>query len=201
MTLRTSSTFSKMKAMLDEAASSDNAPMSALTKGDIGLFDTPAIVQTMQKALGHAFLPDLHVLQWQRFRENVESDDAKSLQRQVVSYLQGVVHPLCPAEFMSRRMRRWLPEVSDEAKQWWSFCGAYLCMCELEDAPKCVVAACLKTALKDWAYARRCGRDQLRCHFGCDSKLDAIELNLNAIELMLFGSISSVVSGAPSSPD
>ena len=105
--LRTSATFAKMQQLLWEAADDDDSLMSSLVARDSYLFDTPAIVNTMQCALDHAFLPDLHAMPWQQFVHQKFEDDEAALQRKVVLYLQNVVHPFDPVDFMSRRLGRW----------------------------------------------------------------------------------------------
>ena len=67
-----------------------------------------------------------------------------------------------------------------------------MCQVELSGAPKCVIAACLKTALNGWATARRRGDASSRCVFGCRAGSDCLEhyLRCNQIEriwLRLFG--------------
>ena len=176
--LKTSSTFSKMKNLLDRAASNDNAPLNAFIAKDSDLFDTPAIVNMMQKVIDHAFLPDLHRPAWQCCLRQAIEGDAANMQKQIVSHLLPVKHPFIPADFISYRLGRWLTEVSNGAKEWWGFSGAYfvhMCTNDLDGAPKCVIAACLKTILNGWATTRRCGNVQRQCVFRCGSKLDCLE--------------------------
>ena len=178
MALRTSATFSKMQQLLWEASDEDESLMSALVTRDSDLFDTPGIVKTMQCALDNASRPDLCAMPWQQFLHRMLEDGETALQRNVVSYLQKVVHPFDPVDFMSRRLGRWQANVSDVARSWWSFSGAlflHLCLHELDAAPECVVAACLKTALNGWTTSRRFKETQVRCVFGRGSKQDCLE--------------------------
>ena len=81
-------------------------------------------------------------------------------------------------EYLSRRLARWRSAVSENAKQWWGFCGPFavqLLSVELKGAPQCVIAACLKTMLNGWASTRRLQQEQLGCVFKCGSKQDSLE--------------------------
>ena len=76
------------------------------------------------------------------------------------------------------RLRRWQPLISSRAAEWWHLSGAYfahMCSNDLKGAPKCVIAACLKTGLNGWATARRCGRETTCCLFGCRMGSDCLE--------------------------
>ena len=53
-----STVFPKLKAFYDQSSREDDAPLSGLVNNECSAYDTPAIVNTMQRALDHAFLPD-----------------------------------------------------------------------------------------------------------------------------------------------
>ena len=100
------------------------------------------------------------------------------LQRVISKYLGTVTFYFNTNEFLSKRMARWLPSVSDLGKPWWSFCGAFviqLCQFELLGAPQCVIATYIKTILNGWASTRRLQLHSDQCIFGCGSKQDCIE--------------------------
>ena len=89
MTLQTSSSFGPMKRLLDEARTDDTAPMMMLASEEYDFFDTPAIVNTMQKVIDHAFLPGALVPAWkfgistidcnEGVQKQVENSTTKSL--------------------------------------------------------------------------------------------------------------------------
>ena len=195
MSMRTATSFAKMRALLDQASLDDHAPLASITSRECDWFDTPAIVNTMQRAMDHAFLPDVKVLPWQSFLRDVSSrgDAGDSFQKAVLAEIQCQIHQFDAAGFLSRRMRRWHPEVSEQARTWWSFCGAFalqLARHELRGAAQCVVAAYLKTILNGWSTSRRCGVvDRTKCAFQCGSKLDCIEhyLRCKRVEQVWFG--------------
>jgi len=161
-----------------------------LSNSDFTTFDTPAIVDTLDKALAHAFLPDLKVPQ---FRTMVDSLDANlhenHFQKQIVDFLLLAYGTFNGVEFISRRMARWRPHISSNANSWWDFCGAYFIQmwcADLAGSPQCVIAASLKTSLNGWCCSRRFQKEQLRCVFGCGSKQDCIEhyLRCSCVELL-----------------
>jgi hypothetical protein len=179
MVLQTATTFHQMQVYFDSALKDDNAMMSGLVSREIETFDTPAIVNTLQKAIDHAFLPDVHHSAWRLFlRTSLQQPQTPELQKIVARYLVDVSLTFNASEFLTRRMARWRHAVSSEAKDWWDFCGAFatqLCQCELKGAAQCVVAAFLKTILNGWASTRRLQLQPRACLFGCGSKHDCIE--------------------------
>ena len=64
MALQTATSFTKMKTLFDEALNDDRCMMLSLVSGEAISFDTPAIVNTLQKAIDCAFLPDIHHTAW-----------------------------------------------------------------------------------------------------------------------------------------
>ena len=179
MALRTTTVFSKMKALLDTAVTSDDAMMQSLVSGEVGNFDTPAIVNTLQKAIDSAFLPDITHSAWKLHLQSMQgSMNNGSFQKAITKYLNIASLQFNAADFMSRRLSRWQSAVSDDGRAWWSFSGPFviqLCRYELAGAPQCVVAAYLKTLLNGWASARRLHSHPVKCMFGCGSRQDSIE--------------------------
>ena len=179
MTLQTATVFSKMKALFDSSFNDDDCMMQSFASGEVALFDTPAIVNTLQKTIDSAFLPDIQQTSW---RLNLQSmrgaiENAK-FQNAIFAYLGTVSLDFDAGVFLSRRMHRWQHEVSDIGKAWWDFSGPFivqLCRYELLGAAPCVIAAYLKTVLNGWASARRLGLPMRQCVFGCGSKQDSIE--------------------------
>ena len=124
MVLQSATTFFKMKALYDEALDEDDRMLRSLVSREVPAFDTPAIVNTLQKAIDYEFLPDKLHTAWKL-------------------HFQSLVHGT-QSEFLSKRMQRWRPAVSDTGKNWWDFCGPFavnLCRHELSGAPRCVGAA------------------------------------------------------------
>ena len=179
MALQTTTVLPIMKTMFDGAVTSDEAMMQSLVSGEVDSFDTPAMVNTLQKAIDSAFLPDIQRSSWKLYLQSVRGNMlGVSLQAVVFKYLKGVSCDFNANEFLSKRMQRWQHAVSDDAKQWWSFIGPFvvqLCCYEMCGAPQCVIAAYLKTVLNGWAFARRLRLDSRQCIFACGSKLDSIE--------------------------
>ena len=179
MALQTTTVFSEMKAMLDEALNSDSAMLLSLATSEISNFDTPAIVNSMQKAIDHAFLPDMHHWSWRAFLVQLDRNELNGgMQKELTNYLGKVTLDFKAAEFLSRRMARWRSAVSIEGEEWWDFCGPFalqLSNVDLKGAPDHVIAAYLKTLLNGWASARRLAQKQVRCVFKCGSHQDCIE--------------------------
>ena len=175
----TSTTFAHMKSLLDNALNDDDNLMLSLVTNEVGTFDTPAIVNTLQRAVDYAFLPDILHLSWKGFLKGLRRDsDEVGSQRQIARYLAQVTNTFDAGEYFSRRMARWRSATSAGARQWWDFSGPFavhLFNVELKGAPQCVIAACLKTLLNGWASTRRLQQEQAGCVFGCGSKQDAIE--------------------------
>eukprot|EP00973_Karenia_brevis_P032015 4418195-Karenia_brevis.AAC.1 len=55
LALDTATTFRQCKALLDTAR--DDVLLASLARPDYMTFDTPAIVDTLDRAISHAFLP------------------------------------------------------------------------------------------------------------------------------------------------
>ena len=126
MVLPTATTFHQMQVYFDSALKDDNAMMSGLVSREIETFDTPAIVNTLQKAIDHAFLPDIHHSAWRQFlRTSLQQPQTPELQKIVARYLVDVSLTFNASEFLTRRMARWRHAVSSEVKDWWDFCGAF----------------------------------------------------------------------------
>lgn len=183
MALQTATVFASMKWIYDNAVSSDEATLNSFVSSEVSGFDTPAIVNTLQKAIDYVFLTDISGQAWKMYLRNVQNNVQQvGLQKAIATYLASEKCNFNASEFLSKRMQRWRSSVSEAGKEWWDFCGpfiAQLCRNELVGAPQCVVAAYLKTVLNGWASARRLRlQDQCRV-FGCGSKLDCIEHYLN----------------------
>ena len=176
MTLQTSSSFGPMKRLLDEARTDDTAPMMMLASEEYDFFDTPAIVNTMQKVIDHAFLPGALVPAWKFGISTIDCNEG--IQKQVVKQYHQITSQFNAANFMTKRMARWSALVSADAQVWWTFCGAFavqFCTVDLQGAPQCVVAAVLKTLLNGWCTSRRFSESESLCKFGCGQKADCIE--------------------------
>lgn len=187
LALQTATTFKEMTLRWDEALLDDSSPMLGLVTRDFDLFDSPAIINQLQKAVDHAFLPDLHVPAWKGFSGSIRraSGDG-SLQKQVAMFLRDCAFSFDAAGYLTRRMARWHACVSDDAKSWWGMSGVLLielCTTTLMSAPQCVVAACLKTALNGWSTTRRLKDFPTRCQFGCGKRSDCIEHYLQCARL------------------
>ena len=178
MALKTCTTFAVMKQVYDDAMSDDDNMMLNFVSKEVKLFDTPAIVNTLQTAIDTAFLPDVHHLAWRMWLRSLDSAMDKSLQKSISEFLSTRLIDFDVSTFVSRRMVRWSHLISDGAKEWWCYCGPFviqLCKYELKGAPPCVVAAYLKTLLNGWASARRFKTTPVCCMFGCGSRQDSIE--------------------------
>ena len=119
MALQTTTVFSKMKATLDEAVHSDNSMLVSLVTGEVSGFDTPAIVNSMQKANDHAFLPDMHHWSWRAFLAQLERKERNGgMQKELTNYLGKATLNFQAAAFLSRRTARWGSAVSTMEKEW-----------------------------------------------------------------------------------
>ena len=56
-----------MKTHYDNAIQDDDVLMSTFFSGEVAMFDTLAIANALQKAIDHAFLPDIHHREWKHF--------------------------------------------------------------------------------------------------------------------------------------
>jgi hypothetical protein len=179
MALRTTTVFTKMKRLLDDTLNSDECSVLSFTSREVTSFDTPAIVNTLQKAIDYAFLPDVHITAWRLFLKAMSVNIVHiEVQKTIAKHLGKLTSKFNATEFMTRRMARWQPAVSESAREWWSFCGAFvinLCQNELSGAPQCVIATFIKTLLNGWASARRFKAQHTQCAFGCGSRQDSIE--------------------------
>jgi len=177
--LRTTTVFTKMKRLLDDTLNSDECSVLSFTSREVTSFDTPAIVNTLQKAIDYAFLPDVHITAWRLFLKAMSVNIVHiEVQKTIAKHLGKLTSKFNATEFMTRRMARWQPAVSESAREWWSFCGAFvinLCQNELSGAPQCVIATFIKTLLNGWASARRFKAQHTQCAFGCGSRQDSIE--------------------------
>ena len=177
MVLQTATSFTKMKLCLDEALSDDQCMMLSLATNEVTMFDTPAIVNTLQTAIDCAFLPDIHHTAWklqlQSFAGVARNTD---FQGTIIRYLSATTLEFNASDFLTKRMARW--PVSDAAKPWWGFIGPFvmqLCQHGLRGAPQCVIAAYIKIVLNGWASARRFKLHHSQCVFNCGSRQDSIE--------------------------
>ena len=137
----------------------DDSLLASMVTGEAPAFDSPAMVNTMQRAIDIAFLPDVRRIQWTSFLAEARvKHNQRGLQGCVTIFLTQSTLGFIASEFLTKRMMRWNPSVSEAGREWWSFCGSFvvqLLVCELRGAPQCVIAACLKTMLNGWASARR----------------------------------------------
>jgi hypothetical protein len=137
--IETSTTFTQMKSLIDHASNDDDNLMSSLVTGEIGKFDTPAIVNTLQRAIDCAFLPDFQRLPWTAFlKELGRSGDASGSQKHIARYIGKVTITFDASEYLSKRMARWRPAISEVGRQWWDTCGPFavdLCNVEWKGAP------------------------------------------------------------------
>ena len=179
MALQTSTSFTNMKLLYDKALDDDDCMMLSLVSGEASGFDTPAIVNTLQKAIDHAFLPDIHHTAWKLFLRSATTTALDlDLQRMISKYLSKLSLNFNATEFLTKRMARWRNGVSDLGKTWWDFSGpfvAQLCQNELSGVPQCVIAAYIKTLLNGWASTRRLKMHPRKCVFDCGSHQDCIE--------------------------
>lgn len=179
MALQTATSFTKMKTLFDDALNGDRCMMLSLVSGETTSFDMPAIVNTLQKAIDCAFLHDIHHTAWKlHLRSALANASNVQLQAVISKYLGTVTSDFNARVFLSRRMARWLPSVSDLGKTWWGFVGAFvmqLCQFELLGAPQCVIATYIKKILNGWASTRRLKLHPVQCVFGCGSRQDCIE--------------------------
>ena len=168
-----------MKVPYDEALDDDDRMLRSLVSREVLAFDTPAIVNTLQKAIDYAFLPDIHHAAWKLHLQClVRGNQSLGFQKKVSRLLDTVWSNFNASEFLSKRMKRWRPAVSDTGKNWWDFCGPFainLCRHELEGAPQCVIAAYIKTILNGWSCTRRLQLNLGQCVFGCGINQDCIE--------------------------
>ena len=72
--LETATTFVKMKSLLDHALTDNDILMSSLVTGEVGKFDIPAIVNTLQRAVDHAFLLDIQQVPWAGFLKDTRAN-------------------------------------------------------------------------------------------------------------------------------
>ena len=180
MTLQTSTVFARMRRLFEDALNDDECMMQSFVWREATFFDTPAIINTMQKAIDTAFLPDIQQAAWRLHVESVRRNHVDgNLQKQISDYLCTSTIDFDASDFLTRRMARFRPAVSDLARDWWDFCGPFaiqLCRYELGGVPQCVVATFLKTILNGWASSRRLRLQHPRhCIFECGSKQDCIE--------------------------
>ena len=84
--------------------------MLSLVSGEATSFDTPTIVNTLQKAIDYAFLPDIHHTAWKlHLRRAVANAPEVQLQRVISKYLGTVTYYFNTNEFLSKRMAMRLP--------------------------------------------------------------------------------------------
>ena len=139
LALQTATTFRAMKLRWDEAISDHRSLMQGLATNEYAFFDTPTIVKILQKALDHAFLPDLQLPKWKYFIENCGRGVVElNLQKIIAMLLKGVSVSFNCYEFLNKRLARRQPYVSEATNSWWSFSGPYLlelCSSTLARAP------------------------------------------------------------------
>jgi hypothetical protein len=180
--LVTSTVWKPMQDALACALSDDNMMMSDYMSKECGFFDTPSIVSTWTAAVKHGFLPADRIPMWSSMLSGIDLSDG--VQRRIAQRYNIMAYSFVVTDFLSRRMARWRPIVSQDARAWWDFCGPFLvhyCNSELVGAPSCVVAALLKTCLNGWCTARRFGQPHSRCLFGCDNAEDSLEHYLQCV--------------------
>ena len=188
MAVQTTTVLPKMKMIFDDAFNRDDIMMQSLVSDEVPGFDTPAIVSTLQRAIDSAFLPDIQRTSWTLYLSGVRGNmQSIALQSALYKYSKTASSDFNPNEFISKRMQRWMPSVSDLAKEWCVYCGPFmlqLCQNEVKGAPQCVIAAVLKTVLNGWATARKMQQQQTRCIFQCGSSQDCVEhyLSCNVVE-------------------
>ena len=149
---------------------------------ECGFFDTPSIVSTWTTAVKHGFLPTDRIPMWSSLLSGIDLFDG--VQRRIAQRYSIMASSFVVTDFLSRRMARWLPIVSQDARSWWDFCGPFLvhyCNSEFVGAPPSVVAAVLKTCLNGWCTARRFGQPHSTCLFGCDDAEDSLEHYLKCV--------------------
>ena len=90
--------------------------MLCLASREYDVFDTPAIVTMLQKAVNHAFLPDIHILSWKGFVVSMDRSAHKpNLQKQVAIFLESVAITFDAANLLTQRLARWIGKISDDA--------------------------------------------------------------------------------------
>ena len=183
MATTTATTFHAMKDLWDAALGDDLAPIASLACRNVDIFDTLALVDTLQEAVDGAFLPDIHRPGWVRSCQKlVAESNPNCVQRSIARFIAPLVCNFNAFEFLSKRMARWRIMVSSDAQTWWDLCGAFavrLYTVDLKGSPQCVIAACLKTGLNGWVSSRRLKMEQSCCVFGCGVGEDCIEHYLN----------------------
>ena len=179
MALRTNTVLTKMQTLFDEAINKDDCLMISLVSREAPRFDTPAIINTLQKSIDSAFLPDVQHAAWRLYLRSIVAGGVDvDVQKMISKYLDKATLSFNASEFLTRTMARWRPFVSEAGKDWWSFCGVFLvqlCQVELCGAPQCVIATYIKTILNGWASSRRLKLHTNACLFGCGSQQDSIE--------------------------
>ena len=176
LAMQTTTTFRDMQQQWEVALHDDASPIQGLTSREFEWFDTPAIINTLQGAIDHAFLPDLRVLEWKGFLHSVER--GQQFQKHIACFLQTLAVNFDAAVYLTRRLARWTAHVSDDANKWWGSSGPMLvemCTVSLAGAPQCVIAACLKSSLNGWCTARRFKKGSACCLFGCGRRQDSFE--------------------------
>ena len=124
MALETATVHTKMKQLLDETLNNDDVMLAALITTDAGIFDMPAIVNTLQKAIDIAFLPDIQHNAWTSFINTMGKRPQEiALQKAVADFLHKASNKFDAPEFITQRMERWRQIVGNDCRSWWAFQG------------------------------------------------------------------------------
>ena len=99
MAMRTATTFNMMKQALDNAMEGGDVPLLSLASKEFDFYDTPAIINTLQRALDHAFLPDISARTWNMVSRKIQLlAGEQSIQKMAYDFLLDSSSSFTPSD-------------------------------------------------------------------------------------------------------